>query len=80
MEEFDGICDEYGPGIFAEDTVTSIVMECRADVEPVKSAEVPGMTYGRFVMDEYLTAGRSEWSGVKVERAKEGVPSRRLCR
>ncbi len=42
MEEFDGICDEDSASSFAEYTVTAIMMEGRADVEPVESTEVPG--------------------------------------
>ncbi len=80
MEEFDGVSDEYGPGSFAEDAVTSIMMERRANVETLECTEVPGATDGWFVMDEYATASRSEWSGIKVERAKEGMPCRRVGR
>ena len=78
MEEFDSVSDEYGPGSFAKDAVTSIVMERRADIETLQCTEVPGTPDGRFVMDEYATASRSEWSGIKVERAKEGMPCRRV--
>ena len=79
MEEFDGVRDMDGPGMFVEDTVTAIVMQSRADVESINSTEVPGATYGWFVVDEHLTAGWAERSGVKVERAKEGVPCRGVC-
>ena len=44
MEEFYGVCDKDGSGSFAEDAITPIVMEGRANVEAVECAEVPGAT------------------------------------
>ena len=67
MVELYGVdnADRLGDGIY--NFVTAVVVDGRANAEPVLCAEVPGIARSRFVVDGYFSYDGDERCGVIVD-------------
>ena len=76
MEELNSVRDKGGFSCGFYYLEAAVVLQGRADVEAVVSAEGLGGAGGWLVVDEYAASDGAEGGGVKVEGAVEVFPSR----
>ena len=61
-------------GIAFEESITPVVGECQANIEPVIAPEVPGVPCQWFGMDDDMAPGGSKRGGIKIEGAGQVFP------
>ena len=68
-EPFDGVGDAFQSRACTPHSVTLVVVECWAEVEPIDGMWGPGVPAGRFLMEQDMGAWRGQWSPVVVKHS-----------